>query len=147
MAENLAGFVLDLRPLLFLNIPTDHLVSFFVTLGRVSSKKKVVSRSNLPRPRQKATVIGKVKLKLPQPADVVKKAFSSRSKSPSAAAATVARYPFRAVLCGAHSCNADDEEVLLIILKDSKSGNPVLKISLEYNLFSLVVLFCIITML
>lgn len=74
-------------------------------------------------------MFGKVKLKLLPSAGIVKKASSSHSKSRFVVVPTVAPHPRRAVLSRAHSCDADDEKVLLIISEASKSGNPYPKVS------------------
>lgn len=83
-------------------------------------------------------------MKLPQTAGVLKKVSTSRSKPSSAAASTVARHPQRVVLFGAHSYDADDKEVLLIVSKTSKPDGPDPTISSENCSFSEVALICIL---
>lgn len=65
-----------------------------------------------------------VKLKLSLSACVVKEASFLCSWPPFVAVSTGARHARHAASSDAHSRNADDEEVLLIISKASKSGDP-----------------------
>lgn len=117
-------FVSDLRPFVQPIAPADQPDPSVPTPGKACSKKKALSSGESRQTRMKLAVVSdRVKLKLPPSAGVRKKASLERSKLPSLTASTGPRHAQRVVLAKSNSCAVEIEEVLLIILKTSKSGN------------------------
>lgn len=125
LVEEATNSVSNLRPLAQPGIPADHPDLYVSTPSKVNSKKKAATSSKSFRTRTKcAPVFGKVKLKLQPSAGVSKNVSSSRAKPPSLTTPTGLWQTRRAISSGAHSCDVDDEEVLLTIPKTFKTGNP-----------------------
>lgn len=116
--------VLGLRSLSSPSVLDYHPGSSVALPDKVASKEKAVSCDSFPQARKQTFIFDKLKFRHLLSAGVVLQSSTLRSKSFAAAGSYVARQPQRAALPERLFCNPYNEEVLLIILRAFKPGNP-----------------------
>lgn len=122
------------------------LLVLFLHLVANPKKRAASSTRSLHTPKKLSLAFDKVIFKLPLSAGTVEKTSSLRSKLLFVSASAGARHVQRAVISGAHSYDANDKKMLLTMPNASEAGDPEPKGSPANPYLSVVVSFCILTM-